>query len=78
MKYKIGSIMALVLDDHVEDGNAPISITVYGRIAKHDKLSVSIDSWEYSDTSVPYDSNEKRFTVLKSAIRKAKVLEVKA
>ena len=76
MKYPIGSIMALTLDDHVEDGNAPISITVYGRIAKHDKLSVSIDCWEYTDVKVPYDANEKRFTVLKSAIRKAKRLEV--
>ena len=78
MKYKIGSIMALVLDDHSEDSNAPISMTVYGRIAKVDKLNVSIDAWEYTDTQVPYDTNEKRFTVVKSAIRKAKVLEVRA
>ena len=78
MKYKIGSIMALTLDDHAEDSNSVISVTVYGRVAKSDRRTVSLDSWEYTDTSLPYDTNEKRWTVLKSAVTRAKVLGVVA
>ena len=78
MRFRKGTIMAVTFDDHVEDGDAPISFTVYGRIANVTRSFVSIDSWVYTDRSEKHDSNEKRFTILRKTITRAKRLEVVA
>ena len=78
MRYRIGSMMMLTFDDHVEDGSAPIRCVVVGRVAKVTKEYVCIDSWYMDDPDTPYDSNTKRFTILRKVVIKAKRLEVVA
>ena len=78
MRFRKGSIMAVTFDDHVEDGDAPISFVVFGRISKVAKTHICIDSWVYADSNEKHDSNEKRFTILRKVITRAKKLEVVA
>ena len=71
MKLQQGKLMAIRFLDHVEDGSEPAEFIVYGRVAKVAEAYVCIDSWVYSDNDKPYDSNVKRFTLLRSCIVKA-------
>jgi len=78
MRFRKGTIMAVTFDDHVEDGDAPISFTVYGRIGKVTRAAICIDSWVYTDSNERHDSNEKRCTILRKVVTRAKRLEVVA
>ena len=74
MKYRKGQVVSIRFLDHCEDGSKPIEFIVYGRIGKVCKNCVCVDSWEYANTKQPYDTNEKRFTILRSAVLEVKRL----
>jgi len=71
MRLKEGKVMGVRFLDHVEDGSEPADFTVYGRVAKVTDQYVCIDSWVYTDRTKGYDSNVKRFTLLRSCVLKA-------
>ena len=74
-KFKKGDIVAVTFSDHVEDGSEPIEFVVYGRVAAKTRLSLVVDCWEYLDAKTPYDSNEKRYTILRRVVSRVVVLE---
>jgi hypothetical protein len=72
MRLRVGKVMAVRFWDHVEDGSEPIEFTVYGRVAKVTDQYICVDSWEYVDRDKGYDSNVKRFTILRSCVVQAR------
>lgn len=73
---RVGQIWQIEFLDHVEDGSEPLSLVVYGRLSVVTRKHVCIDCWAYADPAVAYDSNCKRFTILRSTItRQVRLLE---
>lgn len=68
-KAKHGDIVECCFLDHVEDGGDPLEFFVWGRVDKVTPRHVEIVSWAYADRdSIPGDTNEKRWTIVSSAI----------
>lgn len=65
---KVGSLVTIHFVDHAEDSSHPIKFMVHGRIAKKNRKEIAIDCWEYANLRKPYDSNEKRFAVVRRCI----------
>ena len=59
----------------LQAGSEPIEFVVYGRVAAKTRLSLVVDCWEYLDAKTPYDSNEKRYTILRRVVSRVVVLE---
>lgn len=70
-----GAIVAITFLDHVEDGSETIPFVVYGRVVKKDRKELTLDSWEYQDVKIPHDDNEKRFSIVRGAVTRVRVLE---
>lgn len=71
LKPKVGDIVEVEFLDHVEDGGDPICFKVWGRLCKSARQHVEILSWAYStadEADVP--SNEKRWTIVRAAIKR--------
>ena len=76
MRFRKGTIVAVTFLDHCKNGSTPISFTVYGRVGAVGRASVCIDTWAYTDESVPYDeANVERYTILRKVITGVRVLE---
>lgn len=75
MRLLTGKLVCIEFYDHVENGSSPARFTVCGRIAKISKLALCIDTWFYSNSKTPYDSNVNRFTIVRSAINKITFLK---
>lgn len=68
-KLTVGDVVAVEFLDHVEDGGDPLSFVVWGRPAKITKLHFEIISWAYADVTSPeIDTNEKRWTIVRSTV----------
>jgi len=74
-RCRVGQIVAVTFLDHSEDHSEPITFTVYGRAARNTRTHVCVDSWEYTDQEAPYDTNEKRFSIVRTAISGIEVLK---
>jgi len=75
MKAKIGDLVECAFLDHVEDGGEPLQFKVWGRIEKKTRKHLEIVSWAYADRpSVSGDHNEKRWTIVTSAITRIRTL----
>ena len=75
MKLRVGQLVAVEFMDHVEDGSEPMACTVYGRVAKVHKDFVTVDCWCYTNIETEYDSNVKRYTILRSTVVTMKELK---
>ena len=65
---KPGDVVECVFLDHVEDGTDPIKFTVWGRLEKITRTKLVIASWAYEDGEAREDGNEKRWTIVRSAV----------
>jgi len=69
-----GDVVAVHIYDHVEDGDRAEEFIVYGRVVEVTDKEIVIDSWEYADFNKPYDTNEKRWGILRAAVISIKQL----
>jgi len=69
MKLLPGQRLTVEFDDHSEDAGELIRFQVHGRLVSRSRTQLVIDSWEYADLRQPYDSNEKRWTIARSAVQ---------
>jgi len=68
-RIKTGDVVECVFLDHVEDSTEPLEFALYGRLRKTCRGYVVISCWAYNDSqNHDDDENEKRFTIVKSAI----------
>lgn len=74
-RLRKGQVVAVEFEDHVEDGSQPELFVVYGEVSEVSRKFVCIDSWAYKDQKLDYDINEKRFTIVRSAISRIVWLE---
>lgn len=78
--FEVGAPYAVLFLDHVEDGDEPMEFELWGRCVKQGKTSVTIAPWSYrrkKGTAVDFDvddTNEKPFTLVRSAIQRHKKL----
>lgn len=57
--------------DHVEDGGEPYRFLVWGVLAVNGRKHYEILSWAHADHTVEHHAqNEKRWTIVKSAIER--------
>jgi hypothetical protein len=76
MKPKVGDVVEIVFLDHVEDGGDPYSFAVWGRIDKIGRQHYEILSWAHTQKGEStLWQNEKRFTIVRSAITKLEILK---
>lgn len=75
MRLKKGDLVEIEFLDHVEDGAEPLRFRVYGRVAVNGRRHFEVLSWAYADRDEGGgDPNEKRFTIVKSAINHVRKL----
>lgn len=69
--------MELEFLDHVEDGSEPLRFLVWGMLIGQSKKHYEIISWAYADIppSNGADHNEKRWTIVKSAVERIQILK---
>lgn len=64
--------------DHVEDGGEPLRFEVWGRLVVNGRKHYEILSWANADNGVEaLAANEKRWTIVKSAVLRIIKLEPK-
>ena len=69
MTTRVGDVVEVEFLDHVEDGGPPLCFRVYGRVAVVSRKHVEILAWAHADhDEAAGDPNEKRFTIVRSAI----------
>jgi len=69
MTLKTGDIVECEFLDHVEDGGEPYRFKVWGILAVKGRTHYEILSWAHADPTVTVQPwNEKRWTIVKSAI----------
>lgn len=69
MTLKTGDIVECEFLDHVEDGGEPYRFKVWGILAVKGRTHYEILSWAHADpTATVYAHNEKRFTIVRSAV----------
>ena len=76
MKPKLGDVVECEFLDHGEDCGDPFTFLVWGVISCDARKHYVITSWAYADPKedrLPH--NEKRFTIVKSAILRIQVLK---
>jgi len=77
MIIKTGDIVECEFLDHVEDGGEPYRFKVWGVLAVKGRTHYEIISWAHADPTVPvHPHNEKRWTIVKSAVLKLSRMEV--
>lgn len=64
----IGMVVGVELLDHAEDACEPGRFHVYGVLSDVHDDYICVDCWVYSGEAQTYDSNVKRFVVLRGAI----------
>ena len=75
-KVKIGDVVCLAFDDHVEGSDRVEEYLVFGRVAAVTKKSIVVDSWALKDPSADREldrENIKTFTILRRVINEITV-----
>ena len=75
MKISTGDVVEVEFLDHVEDGGEPLQFVVWGRLAWIGREHFEILSWAHSEPT-EYDQtyNEKRWSIVRSAVKRIKKL----
>jgi hypothetical protein len=73
-RLRVGDEVRVRFLDHVEDGSEPIEFVVYGRVADMNSSKIVVDSWAYADGARGYDSNVKRYCLLRKVVLGVDVL----
>lgn len=72
---KVGDIVECRFLDHCEGSTDPVEFCVWGRVSDNKKVSITIQTWGYSDGDPEvHDHNSVCYTIVKSAIRAIRVL----
>lgn len=75
-RVKVGDVVAIRFDDHVEDSDSVYEFVVYGRVVKVQQKAITVDSWALADEAADRDDerhNVKSFTILRKVITEIKV-----
>lgn len=78
IRLRKGQVVAVHFLDHVEGDTQPYRFIVYGELSVISPQSLVVDCWAHSDQQAPHDSNESRFTIVRSCIEKVVVLGERA
>ena len=70
MTARVGSPVRVTFLDHCEDGSVPVVITAYGVLRERHRTHLVVDSWVpgFKVGTENYDTNVKRFVVVRSCI----------
>lgn len=75
---KVGDIVAIRFEDHVEGTDNCCVFFVYGRVAKVAANSYTIDSWALEDPKQDRDADRENihtFTILRGVILEVEILK---
>ena len=73
---KVGDIAEIRFLDHCEDGDTEaLDFIVYGRVSQVGRKVIEVTSWGYADGKRHNDPNEKRFSIVRSAITQIRKLK---
>ena len=70
MTIKLDAPIRVTFLDHCEDGLVPVVITTYGVLRERHRTHLVVDSWVpgFKVGTESYDTNVKRFVVVRSCI----------
>ena len=73
-----GDVVEIVFLDHAEHDaaadNGDLEFAVYGRVVSANAHKVLVETWCYANPRTPFDANVVRYSIIRGAIRKLKVL----
>jgi len=80
MESLVGKVVAITFLDHT-NGPLPILFTVYGRVERESKISITVQSWAYADAGEyaleVEDSNIGRYAIVRSTIQSIEILKAR-
>lgn len=77
MRLRKNMIIKIDFDDHVQNCDELMKFTVYGRVAKITRASITIDGWHHINPDQARDHNCEGYTIARKAILKIQELVVK-
>lgn len=74
MRVRKGDLLEVRFLDHVEDGDEPMTCTVWGRVMAVGRTHLNIVGWEVDADPATKRDNQRTWTILRSTITWARRL----